>query len=868
MAEAATNVESAAATLSGDPAAQGADAPQVEAAAVPVQEREKSTRVEVVRQPAQGDGSSDEEDNKEDEESEIEDSQILEDLPDETEDIELIHSRLSSASVSKLGLQRFGKHLKRLCLRQNFISHLDPEVFNALTAIEDLDFYDNKIKHVGSAFNNMSNLTTLDLSFNLLKHVPEELEQHLKSLRTVFFVQNRISHITNLTGLGATLRSLELGGNKIRQIEGLDALVNLEELWLGKNKITKLEGLDNLKKLKILSIQSNRITKLEGLEGLENLEELYLSHNGISKLEGLEKNPKLRTLDVGANFIEKVENVSHLTNLEELWMNDNKISTLQDLEPQLKHIKTLETVYLEGNPVQAAEGAHYRRKVILALPQIQQLDATDQPIESCTDRASANLGCGRNSVRPRRRNDDTRSPRTGPEAKERERESASNASLTIFTPCAIRCSRPVCEIYQLEISSQGLAPDLSLSVSASSFFDLKAELAKKEQEFAKNKAAGKSAAIVGGVKRDDKKISQWAKANPGVQARAARDIELEEISKPTLESARAILERKAKVYDKLRKGKSGGLNEKQYDALLVDVRIHLHLHPAEEMNLMSWWRQFEQKGIDPHFESDSDDVDESLTVPVPPGEAEADPVVEYEDEFGRVRTARRSEIPRHLLPQDEKEKEDDFETAPDNPVNHFPTFGPSQERIEKIRAEFAEENNPLNIHYDPTKEVRAKGAGFYQFSGDEETRRKQMEELRKVREETERVRKETGAEDVRPGEVEGLHPGAEDAAGLVKSRAMEKRKREIEERRKLLEAKRRKVATPKELKEDSIQPSAPVAVGSTSTPSAAAHPDPFAALEAHSTETKAKGKDAEPTINSADAFLAQLEQDIMKGKGR
>ena len=41
-------------------------------------------------------------------------------------------------------------------------------------------------------------------------------------------------------------------------------------------------------------------------------------------------------------------------------------------------------------------------------------------------------------------------------------------------------------------------------VSASSFFDLKAELAKKEEEFAKNKAAGKSAALVGGVKRPDK----------------------------------------------------------------------------------------------------------------------------------------------------------------------------------------------------------------------------------------------------------------------------------------------------------------------------------------------------------------------------
>lgn len=60
-------------------------------------------------------------------------------------------------------------------------------------------------------------------------------------------------------------------------------------------------------------------------------------------------------------------------------INDNKIGSLKDVEPQLKHITSLETIYLEGNPVQSAEGAHYRRKVILALPQISQLDATYVP---------------------------------------------------------------------------------------------------------------------------------------------------------------------------------------------------------------------------------------------------------------------------------------------------------------------------------------------------------------------------------------------------------------------------------------------------------------------------------------------------------
>ena len=76
-----------------------------------------------------------------------------------SKDIELIHARLNSASVDKLGLQRFGGHLKRLCLRQNFITHVNPEVFGALTALEDLDLYDNKIKHVGTAFNNLTKLT-------------------------------------------------------------------------------------------------------------------------------------------------------------------------------------------------------------------------------------------------------------------------------------------------------------------------------------------------------------------------------------------------------------------------------------------------------------------------------------------------------------------------------------------------------------------------------------------------------------------------------------------------------------------------------------------------------------------------------------
>lgn len=41
-------------------------------------------------------------------------------------------------------------------------------------------------------------------------------------------------------------------------------------------------------------------------------------------------------------------------------------------------------------------------------------------------------------------------------------------------------------------------------ISATSFFDLKAELSKQETEFSKKKAAGESTKFVGGVPRPDK----------------------------------------------------------------------------------------------------------------------------------------------------------------------------------------------------------------------------------------------------------------------------------------------------------------------------------------------------------------------------
>lgn len=128
--------------------------------------------------------------------------------------------------------------------------------------------------------------------------------------------------------------------------------------------------------LKILSIQSNRFTAITGLESLVNLEELYISHNALEQISGLDNNRKLRVLDISNNRILHLANLEHLQDLEELWASSNLLSSFDEVEEQLAQKKALNTVYLEHNPLQTNSPVLYRNKVRLALPQINQIDAS------------------------------------------------------------------------------------------------------------------------------------------------------------------------------------------------------------------------------------------------------------------------------------------------------------------------------------------------------------------------------------------------------------------------------------------------------------------------------------------------------------
>ncbi len=100
-----------------------------------------------------------------------------------------------------------------------------------------------------------------------------------------------------------------------------------------------------------------------------------------------------------------------------------------------------------------------------------------------------------------------------------------------------------------------------------------------------------------------------------------------------LARSRAALERKAEMYDKLKKGLHAGLDGERRKELV---------------GLVDWERKLEEHESSSGSDSDSEE-DESgggngkLSL-------QDDPIIEYVDDFGRTRSDRRSNVPLHLLP--------------------------------------------------------------------------------------------------------------------------------------------------------------------------------------------------------------------------
>lgn len=199
------------------------------------------------------------------------------------------------------------------------------------------------------------------------------------------------------------------------------------------------------------------------------------------------------------------------------------------------------------------------------------------------------------------------------------------------------------------------------------------------------------------------------------------------------------MEEKARLYASMKRG---------------DYVPPTHGGPNKEENALvdfdRKWAEAEEAGEGGKYSTESENDSEES------GEEEEE-MVEYEDEFGRLRhgsnrTAAR-ESQRRKAQAYASEELLSMAARPDRPANlivgdtiqvsAFNPDAPVAAQMETLaRKRDRSMTPPEEVHYDARSEVRSKGVGFYGFSKDGAGRKREMEALGREREETERGRRE------------------------------------------------------------------------------------------------------------------------------
>jgi hypothetical protein len=97
---------------------------------------------------------------------------------------------------------------------------------------------------------------------------------------------------------------------------------------LTRNHVVNISREQDLTKVIYLNLFNNKLRKIEGIKALVNLETLILAFNEIDMIEGLECNPNLRKLDLGHNFIRKIEHLDHTSQCIHLDLSHNWIEDI------------------------------------------------------------------------------------------------------------------------------------------------------------------------------------------------------------------------------------------------------------------------------------------------------------------------------------------------------------------------------------------------------------------------------------------------------------------------------------------------------------------------------------------------------------
>lgn len=170
------------------------------------------------------------------------------------------------------------------------------------------------------------------------------------------------------------LQCLRLDKTHLREVPvELGKLAKLEHLSMKDNQIEKLFGeLTELHSLRTLNLRKNNI-KSSGVPKelflLADLTTIDMSHNRLKEVpEGMEKAKSLLVLNLSYNQIEVIP-PSLFINLTDLLFLDLSHNKLETLPPQIRRLSNLQTLILDGNPLE-----HFQLRQLPSLHSLNTLN--------------------------------------------------------------------------------------------------------------------------------------------------------------------------------------------------------------------------------------------------------------------------------------------------------------------------------------------------------------------------------------------------------------------------------------------------------------------------------------------------------------
>ncbi len=154
--------------------------------------------------------------------------------------------------------------------------------------------------------------------------------ENLVNLTSIELNDNEISDISGLKSL-TNLKVVYLNHNEISDISVFRNLPELQYLELGNNKISDISIITSLPNLTHLELGNNKITDISAIKGLTKLQYLNLYNNQISDINSIKGLTNLQYMDLYNNQIIDIGAINSLTNLSELILGENKISDVSSI---------------------------------------------------------------------------------------------------------------------------------------------------------------------------------------------------------------------------------------------------------------------------------------------------------------------------------------------------------------------------------------------------------------------------------------------------------------------------------------------------------------------------------------------------------